>query len=141
MVGNYNHRLAAHTKSFRFHSNSYHFKGLSGSYFVCKQSVSAKKSSCNRISLMRSKLYFRIHSVKSKVAAVIFSKPYGIESLVVFSYQSCSSVYIIKNPVFKLFFDDFLFTPCKHCFFLVQDRSSPAFFINDLIIYIGISKV
>ena len=71
MIWNYKHGFRTHPKPFRLHRNSYHLKGLSRPYFMCKQGIPSKKSPCYCILLMWSKLNFRIYPVKGQIASVI----------------------------------------------------------------------
>ena len=54
--------------------------------------------------------YFRVHSRKSYMTTVIFTRSHRIEQIVIYSYKSFSSVRVFPNPILKGLFYHFLLT-------------------------------
>ena len=85
-----------------------------------KQDIIPIKLMGNGIFLVRTKLYFRIHSRKGQMAAIVFPGTDGIEAFIIYTTQFLPPFLIPEDPVLKCFLDCILFLGCQHGFFFIQ---------------------
>ena len=95
-----------------------------------KQDIIPIKLMGNGIFLVRTKLYFRIHSRKGQMASIIFPGTDGIESVIINPAQLFPPFLIPEDPVLKCFLDRILFLGCQHRFFFIQHTDFISLGIN-----------
>ena len=134
VIGNYKEAFLGNAKTFALHSCSYHLIGLTASHYMGKQDIIPIKLMGYRIFLVWAKLYFRIHSRKSQMAAVVFPGTDGIETVIINPAQLLPPFLVPEDPVLKCFLDRILFLGCQHCFFFIQHTDFISFCIQLCII-------
>ena len=130
VIWNYKKAFLGNAKTFALHSCGYHLISLSASHYMGKQDIVPIKLMGNRIFLVRAKLYFRIHSRKGQMAAVVFPGTDGIETVIINPAQLFPSFLISENPVLKRFLDCILLLGCQHRFFFIQHTDFISLCIN-----------
>lgn len=120
MVRNHIKTLLCQSQTLALHTGCDHLERLACTYTVCKQGIISIKDMCHRIFLMLHQLNFRIHSDKLNVTAIIFPWPDAVKPFIINFAECFPSAHILKNPLFKLFPDQFLLLLCQGGFFPVQ---------------------
>ena len=133
MVGNNEQGLLTKAQPLALHGSSYHFKGLTSTNHMGKQSVAAIKDMSNGIHLMGAQLDLRVHAYKVQVTAIVLAGTNGVELLVIKLAKALSSVWVFPDPVLERLLDHFLLALCDSGFLFVQHRCFLAAGIIDII--------
>ena len=90
---------------------------------------------------MRSQRYFRVHTRKCDMTAIILTSSHRIEQIVINSNKSFSSFRVFPNPILKGLFYHFLLTLSNSSFFFIENRFLISVFIFHIVKDTNILKI
>ena len=115
------HRFLAQPQSFAFHSRSCHFKCLSGTNLVSKQGISTIEHMSDSISLVFTEGNIRIHTTKTDMTAIVFTRSGRVKKLIVLCDKCFTTARVFPNPVTESILNCLLFLLCQSRFFFIQN--------------------
>ena len=128
-----NQRLGTQSQTLALHGCCDHLEGLSCSYLVCQQRVSAVHDVSDGIDLMLSQSDFRIHAIEANMLPIILTGTERIKGFIVDPTQQFTATDVFPKPFGKLGFDQLLSILSDSCFFLIQHSLLVPMIVNDCI--------
>ena len=141
MVGHYEQGLLTQPQALALHGRGHHFKGFSGTNFVCQQCISTIKHMSNGVFLVLTEGNIRVHTTEYNMIAVVLTGSGRVEQLIVFAHKGFPSAGVFPNPVTESIFDGLLFLLCQSSLLLVQHTTLLSIRILDGVVDTNVLQV